>query len=113
MIFRPCVESGMVFAHSYPPRYISLYKLYIFSGYNSRINQDIKFKFSAFLSLVEAIKCVKFQSDRCTCGTVSNKLSHVMTKPVLPYANKKGADQPAHPLSLISAFVVRFWVVYL
>ena len=25
----------------------------------------------------------------------------------LPYANKKGADQPAHPRSLISAFVVR------
>ena len=25
----------------------------------------IKFKFSAFLSLVEATKCVKFQSDRC------------------------------------------------
>ena len=25
-----------------------------------------------------------------------------------PYANNKGADQPAHPCSLISAFVVRF-----
>ena len=25
-----------------------------------------------------------------------------------PYANNKGADQPAHPRSLISAFVVRF-----
>ena len=24
-----------------------------------------------------------------------------------PYANNKGADQPAHPRSLISAFVVR------
>ena len=30
-----------------------------------------------------------------------------MRKPVLPYANNKGADQPAHRLSLISAFVVR------
>ena len=27
--------------------------------------------------------------------------------PFLPYANNKGADQPAHPHSLISAFVVR------
>ena len=26
----------------------------------------------------------------------------------MPYANNKGADQPAHPRSLISAFVVRF-----
>ena len=26
----------------------------------------------------------------------------------LPYANNKCADQPAHPLSLISTFVVRY-----
>ena len=26
---------------------------------------------------------------------------------LMPYANKKGADQPAHPRSLISTFVVR------
>ena len=30
-----------------------------------------------------------------------------MRKPVMPYANNKGADQPAHPRSLISAFVIR------
>ena len=35
-------------------------------------------------------------------------MSHVMRKPVLPYANNKGADQPAHPRSLISTFVVRY-----
>ena len=29
-----------------------------------------------------------------------------MTKPVMPYANNKDADQPAHPLSQISGFVV-------
>ena len=37
-----------------------------------------------------------------------SKLSPVMRKPVLPYANNKGADQPAHLRSLINAFVVRF-----
>ena len=26
----------------------------------------------------------------------------------MPYANNKGSDQPAHPRSLISAFVVRY-----
>ena len=31
-----------------------------------------------------------------------------MRKPVKPYANNKGADQPSHPCSLISTFVVRF-----
>ena len=34
-------------------------------------------------------------------------MSHVMRKLVMPYANNKGADQPAHPRSLISAFIVR------
>ena len=36
------------------------------------------------------------------------KLSRAMTKMCLmSYANNKGADQPAHPRSLISTFVVR------
>ena len=30
-----------------------------------------------------------------------------MRKRLMSYANNKGADQPAHPRSLISAFVVR------
>ena len=34
-------------------------------------------------------------------------MSHVMRKPVLPYANNKGADQPAHPCSLISSLRIR------
>ena len=43
------------------------YIYYLFlSGYNSGTFQDIKFKFSASLSFVEATKCVKFQSVRCT-----------------------------------------------
>ena len=35
------------------------------------------------------------------------KLSHIMRKPVYTIYNNKGADQPAHLRSLISAFVVR------
>ena len=43
------------------------YIFYIFlRGYNSRTIQDIKFKFSEFLSFVEATNYVKFQSARCT-----------------------------------------------
>ena len=30
---------------------------------------------------------------------------------VMPCANNKGLDQPAHPRSLISAFVVRSYIV--
>ena len=35
-----------------------------------------------------------------------DNLSHVLRKAVLAYATHKGTDQPAHPCSLISAFVV-------
>ena len=46
-------------------------------------------------------------SNRATAPGQRYNMSHVMRKPVLPYANNKGADQHAHPRSLISAFVVR------
>ena len=36
-----------------------------------------------------------------------NEVSRALRKCVLSYVNNKGADQPAHPHSLISAFVVR------
>ena len=39
---------------------------------------------------------------------VTDHMGKVMQKTCLmPYANNKGADQPAHPRSLISTFVVR------
>ena len=47
-------------------------------------------------------------------GKIFNSTSQALKEPhhdktclLLPYANNKGADQPAHPHSLISAFVVR------
>ena len=40
-------------------------------------------------------------------GSSEEYMSQAMRKPVMPYANNKGADQPAHPRRLISAFVVR------
>ena len=40
-------------------------------------------------------------------ATTKGQMSHVMRNLFMPYANNKGADQPAHPRSLISAFVVR------
>ena len=37
------------------------------------------------------------------------EMSHVMRKIFMPIdANNKGANQPAHPRSLISAIIVRF-----
>ena len=45
----------------------SHYIIYIFLiPYNPETIQDIKIKFSAFLSFVEVTNCVKFQSPRCT-----------------------------------------------
>ena len=37
---------------------------------------------------------------------LKDHLSLVIRNLFLPYENNKGADQPAHPLSLISTFVV-------
>ena len=54
-----CTSLGTFSAFHY------IFYLYLRS-YNSRTIQDINFKFSAFLSFVEATKCVKFQSARCT-----------------------------------------------
>ena len=42
------------------------------------------------------------QSDRVLHG----KLSQIMRKHLMPFANKKGVDQSVHPHSLISPFVV-------
>ena len=54
---------------------------YIFlNGYNSRTIQDIKFKFSAFLSFTEATKRVKFQSARSTGLKVDSRILHGTVK---------------------------------
>ena len=47
---------------SFPLGTISAFHYIFLSGYNSRTSQDIQFKFSAFLSFVEATKRVKFQN---------------------------------------------------
>ena len=50
--------------------------------------------------------CVKKKKDRKNEWT--NEPGH-QKMCLMSYANNKGADQPAHPRSLISAFVVRCW----
>ena len=66
-------------AHLYPalpptPFYIFL------RGYNSRPVHDIKLKFSAFLSFVEATKCVEFQNARCKSFKVDIfRINHIDT----------------------------------
>ena len=46
------------------------------------------------------------QLTRCSIRPLPYNVSHVMRKPVMPNANNKGTDQPVHPHSLISTFVV-------
>ena len=53
------------------------------------------------------IRHTKFQNHwPLVSQNVLYNMSHVIRKPVIPYANNKGVDQPAHPRSLISTFVV-------
>ena len=51
-----------------------------------------------------------FQKDACNVSYISNgpRLEKTCLR---GFANNTGADRPAHPCSLISAFVVRFWKV--
>ena len=44
--------------------------------------------------------------NKSTNGKIVLGPGHAKTC-LMPYANNKGADQPAHPRSLISTFVVR------
>ena len=56
---------------------------------------------------MQTTKCASAQSDqRLYCLLARYEPGHEKTC-LMSYANKKGADQPAHPRSLISAFVVR------
>ena len=48
-----------------------------------------------------------FPSNTAEVQPIYLKMGHIMRKPVFVNVNNKGADQPAHPRSLISAFVVR------
>ena len=48
-----------------------------------------------------------FPSNTAEVRPIYLKMGQIMRKPVLSYVNNKGADQPAHQRSLISAFVVR------
>ena len=50
---------------------------------------------------------VDANADKCIrCMQISFGPGHVKTC-LMSYANSKGADQPAHPRSLISTFIVR------
>ena len=52
-------------------------------------------------------KCIfPFHVSSCIFITSAYGPGHAKTC-LMPYANNKGADQPAHPRSLISTFVVR------
>ena len=56
------------------------------------------------------IGCNKlFPSNTAEIRPVYLKMGHILRKPYffLSYVNNKDADQPAHPRSLISAFVIR------
>ena len=49
---------------------------------------------------------VLVQSKQSKIPMTCTQMSHVMRKPVMPYANNKGTDHSARPRSLISTFVV-------
>ena len=64
------------------------------------------FIFHKFLFVV--VKKVIFRSQSCTLSFFNAyEPGHEIQNVSYPYANNKGADQPAHPRILIRTFVVR------
>ena len=60
-------------------------------GYERCILVSKNFKFKQYIVCLDEIAIGSGQAKTC----------------LLPYANNKGADQPAHPRSLISTFIIR------
>ena len=61
-----------------------------------------------FFLFVLRIRCSQILCKLTTKAVVMLSIDPGHAKMCLmPYANNKGADQPAHPRSLISAFIVR------
>ena len=74
-----------------------------FSNHNGKYNSGlILFRDSPNSDLVSPLA----QNCKNITGIVNEPGHEKMC--LMPYANNKGADQPAHPCSLISAFVVRW-----
>ena len=51
-----------------------------------------------------------FPSNTTEVRPIYLKMGRIMRKPALSYVNNKGADQLAHPCSLISAFLFAAWI---
>ena len=70
----------------------------------------------AFQSIISQMGSqMNFQCVKCEKVFIAHLLKSICTimgrdarKPVFGFANNTGADQPAHPRNLISAFVIHF-----
>ena len=69
---------------------------------HTMVNQQLFFFFTVKLDSTNPLP-----SNVAKVRHIYLKMGHIMRKPVLSYVNNKGVDQPAHPRSLTSIFVVR------
>ena len=67
---------------------------------------DLKYLNMDFLKTYHKTFKSYTQLTRLSIRPLPYNMCHVMRKPVMLNVNNKGADQPAHPHSLISTFVV-------
>ena len=89
---------------------IRLWMVFLTQWYMVRINLLWQcYQFALWKSYMQLIFIPSTKIKHCHYNSIhySTNLSSIVRKPVLTYANNKGADQPAHPRSLISTFVVR------
>ena len=76
-------------------------------GYLTSLQSEVNALIKSRGLWVQDLEGVPFSNLLISSVTI-NAMNHVMRKPVLPYANNKGADKPTHLRSLISTFFIRF-----
>ena len=90
-----------------PPKFLNNFQFYldslIYSRINSRINSKLYQYVLKLYVLGSRVYILAYDFD---LHSVLVELGHEKTC-LMSYANNKGADQPAHPRSPISAFVIR------
>ena len=101
-----CLVKNTIFTKTFETLFFSLKC----SPFIPKLYTEIRFQIRKIINEIHAFKI--FLYGVCMGMSLSQLLavyyvSHIRENLFMPYANNKGADQPAHPRSLISTFVVR------
>ena len=99
-----CRRRGEIFDCS-PLKYFLWFHTISNVSYSKTLLSEVSFNTLLLWLIWHSIIFIIYQSVMASLSNI--KWASLWENLFIPYANNKGADQPAHPRSLISAFVVR------